>query len=49
MRYYITENEICKHVTNEITDVNKWLKKHNKTINKIYVNDLDGDCIVEVK
>lgn len=34
MWYYITENEICKHVTNEITDVNKWLKNTIKQLIK---------------
>lgn len=49
MFYYITENEICKHVTNDSTDVNKWLKEHQKTIKTIYTKHDMKEVIIEVK
>lgn len=49
MMYYITENEICKHMTNDVDDVNKWLKTNNKHIKNIYVKNWNKEIIVEVK
>lgn len=47
--YYITENEICKHITNGVDDVNKWLKANNKHIKNIYAKNWNKEIIVEVK
>nr|DAH45198.1 MAG TPA: hypothetical protein [Caudoviricetes sp.] len=49
MLYYITENQICKHITNDVNDVNKWLKEHNKHIKNIYAKEWNKEIIVEVK
>lgn len=50
MWYYIIENQVCKHVTCSVEDVNNWLKTNNKYIKKIYVKDFNQDMIiVEVK
>lgn len=49
MLYYVTENKICKYITNDLNDVNKWLKEHNKNIKKIYAKNWNKDIIVEVK
>lgn len=49
MTYYITENQICKHITNDVEDVNRWLKEHNKHIKNIYAKNWNKDVIVEVK
>ncbi len=48
MWYYITIDGVCRYVTNEVNDVNKWLKEHNKHIKKIYIKR-DKETIVEVK
>lgn len=50
MWYYIMENQVCKHVTRSVEDVNNWLKTNNKYIKKIYAKDFNQDMIiVEVK
>ena len=48
MWYYITIDGVCRYVTNEVNDVNKWLKERNKHIKKIYIKR-DRETIVEVK
>lgn len=49
MWYQIKENEICKHFTNDIAHVNKWLKEHQKTIKAIYPKRGMKEIIIEVK
>lgn len=48
MWYYITEDQICVYMTNQIKDVNDWLAKHQKSIISIYRKN-DIETIVEVK
>lgn len=49
MMYYITVDGVCRHMTNDVNDVNKWLKEHNKHIKNIYCEDFNKKVIVEVK
>lgn len=49
MMYYITVDGVCKHMTNDVNDVNNWLKKHNKHIKNIYAKNWNKEVIVEVK
>lgn len=48
MWYYITVGGVCKHVTNDINDINKWLKTNNKHIKNIYIKH-KNETIIEVK
>lgn len=47
MWYYITIDGVCRYVTDEVNDVNRWLKERNKHIKKIYIKR-DHEIIVEV-
>lgn len=49
MWYYVVENQICRHITNNVDDVNQWLKNNNKHIKNIYCEDFNKKVIVEVK
>lgn len=49
MMYYITVDGVCRHMTNDANDVNKWLKEHNKHIKNIYAKNWNKEIIVEVK
>ena len=48
MWYYITVGGVCKHVTNDVSDVNKWLKINNKHIKNIYCKNKQ-ETIIEVR
>lgn len=49
MMYYITVDGVCKHMTIDVDDVNKWLKANNKRIKNIYSKNWNKEVIVEVK
>lgn len=49
MLYYITVDGVCKHITNDVDGVNKWLKANNKHIKNIYAKNWNKEIIVEVK
>lgn len=46
--FYIVEKNVCEYITPTIIDVNNWLKVNNKTIYKVYQDELKK-VIVEVK
>lgn len=46
--YYITVGGVCKHVTNDLSDVNKWIKTNNKHIKNIYCKNKQ-ETIIEVQ
>lgn len=48
MWYYITENQLCVYMTNNIEEVNDWLAKHQKTI-IVISNTVYHEVIIEVK
>ena len=48
MMYYITVDGVCKHITNDVNDVNNWLKERNKHIKNIYCKNKQ-ETIIEVK
>ena len=48
MWYYITVGGVCKHVTNDLSDVNKWIKTNNKHIKNIYCKNKQ-ETIIEVQ
>lgn len=48
MWYYITENQLCVYMANNIEEVNDWLAKRQKTIVSIS-NNIYHECIIEVK
>ena len=48
MTYYITVDGVCKHITKDVDDVNRWLKEHNKHIKTVYAKDWNKEIIVEV-
>lgn len=48
MWHYITENQLCIYMANNIEEINNWLAEHQKTIVSIS-NNIYHEFIIEVK